>query len=145
LTYAWQGTESANFGGEPFGTYYNPQTGKAQKNGEHFLSRISAFEEKNGKTHSLVNTSDITEAKEFILKEKSLGPKEKEERLTYFHDDIERMKISVACNECHSTNTILDFNKLGFNERKTKELVYLNLKGLVTKYTIFHFPSLFNR
>ncbi|KKL21084.1 hypothetical protein LCGC14_2449020, partial [marine sediment metagenome] len=29
--------------------------------------------------------------------------------------DIVKKEISVACDECHSTNSILDFNKLGFD------------------------------
>ena len=145
LTYEWEDTENANFSGEPFGTYYNPHTGKAHKNGEHFLSRIGAFEAKEGKKRSLINTWDIDKANRFVVKEKGLKPEEKEERLTYFHQDIERKEISAACNECHSANSILDFSKLGFSEKKTKDLVYLNLKGLVTKYKTFYFPHLFDR
>ena len=145
LTYEWENTENANFSGEPFGTYYNPQTGKAHKNGEHFLSRIGAFEARKGKRRSLINTWDIDKANRFVVEEKGLKPEEIEERLTYFHQDIERKDISTACNECHSAKSILDFSKLGFSDKKTKDLVYLNLKGLVTKYKTFYFPHLFDR
>jgi hypothetical protein len=72
-----------------------------------------------------------------------LKPDEREKELAYFHKDIEKKEISVACNECHSVNGILDFNKLGFDEKKTKDLIYLNIKGLVTKYKTFYFPNLF--
>lgn len=53
------------------------------------------------------------------------------------------MEISAACDECHSQNGILDFQKLGFSERKANDLRYLNIKGLVTKYDTFYIPNLF--
>ena len=143
LTYEWEDTENATFSGEPFGTYYNPQTGKADKHDEHFISRIAAFAEEKGKKRSLMNTREIGKANEFVRKEKSLKPEEKEEELAYFHQDIERKEISVACDECHSSHSILDFSKLGFSEKKTQDLIYLNIKGLVTKYKTFYFPKLF--
>jgi hypothetical protein len=144
LTYEWKDTENAEFSGEPFGTYYNPQTGKADKHDEHFISRIAAFAAEKGEKRSLMNTRDIGKANEFVLKEKSLKPEEKKEKLAYFHQDIERKEISVACDECHSANSILSFSNLGFNEKKTKDLIYLNIKGLVTKYKTFYFPKLFS-
>jgi hypothetical protein len=92
-----------------------------------------------------MNTWDTAKAKEFILKEKNLNPDEKNKALDYFHRDIEKKEISVACDECHSSHSILNFNKLGFDRKKTKDLIYLNIKGLVTKYKVFYFPHLFGQ
>lgn len=142
LTYDWKNTKNAKFSGEPFGTFYNPQTGKAQET-ENFISRIAAFTTEKGKRRLIMNTRDIGKAKEYNLQEKKLNPEKKEKELTFFHRDIDRKEISVACNECHSVNSILDFHKLGFSEKKTKDLIYLNIKGLVTKYKTFYFPDLF--
>ncbi len=142
LSYEWESSESAEFSGAPFGTFYNPQTKKARKS-KHFISRITAFAPQNGKNRSLTNTWDTAKAKAYVRKEKNLKPDEKEKELTFFHKDIEKKEISVACNECHSANGILDFNKLGFDEKKTKDLIYTNIKGLVTKYKTFYFPNLF--
>jgi hypothetical protein len=144
ITYEWKTSEDADFIGKPFGTFYNPKTREAQKD-EHFISRIAAFTTKNGKKQSLMNTWDTAKAKAFALKEKSLelDEKMKEKELAYFHKATEEKEISVACNECHSTNSILDFDKLGFDDKKTKDLIYLNIKGLVTKYKTFYFPDLF--
>ena len=143
LSYEWESSENAEFSGIPFGTHYNPLTKKALKHSLHFISRIAAFETKNGKRHALMNTRDTAQAKAFVLKEKNLNPDEKKYELTYFHRDIEKKEISVACDECHSTTSILDFNKLGFDQKKTKDLIYLNIKGLVMKYKTFYFPKLF--
>jgi hypothetical protein len=142
ITYEWKTSEDAEFIGKPFGTFYNPKTGEAQK-GEHFISRIAAFTTKNGEKQSLMNTWDTAKAEAFTLKEKSLEPDEKMKELAYYHKETEEKEISVACNECHSTNSILDFDKLGFDDKKTKDLIYLNIKGLVTKYKTFYFPKLF--
>jgi hypothetical protein len=142
ISYEWESSEKAEFSGTPFGTFYNPQTKNAHKS-KHFISRIAAFATRNGEKRSLTNTWDTSRAKTYVGKEKSLKPDEKEKELAYFHKDIEKKEISVACNECHSKNSILDFQKLGFDEKKTKDLIYLNIKGLVTKYKTFYFPHLF--
>jgi hypothetical protein len=144
LSYEWHDTENADFSGEPFGTYYNPHTSRAQPS-EHFISRIAAFTSEKGKKRALMNTWDTAKADEFMLKEKNLNPDEKNKALAYFHRDIEKKEISVACDECHSSHSILDFSKLGFDRKKTKDLIYLNIKGLVTKYKVFYFPHLFGQ
>lgn len=143
LVYDWEDTENADFSGEPFGTYFNPHTNKAHKADEHFISRIAVFSLTKGKKQGLMNTQDTVAANEFMLREKNLKPDAKKKELNYFHRDIERKEISVACNECHSTESILDFKKLGFDEFRTRHLICINIKGLVTKYKVFYFPRLF--
>ena len=142
ITYEWHDTENAEFSGKPFGTFYNPLTREARP-GEHFISRIAAYATEKGKKRALMNTWDTAKANEFMLKEKDLNPDEKKKEFTFFHQDIEKKEISVACDECHSSHSILDFDKLGFDEKKTNHLIYLNIKGLVTKYKVFYFPQLF--
>jgi len=138
----WNGAEIAEFSGEPYGTFYNPNLKKARKS-KHFISRISVFLPVGGQKKSLVNTQDSVEAKDFVRSVTSLMPAEKEKRLEFFHRNINRKEISVACDECHSASSILDFQKLGFDEKTTNNLVNLNIKGLVTKYKTFYFPKLF--
>ena len=144
LSYEWESSENAVFSGKPFGTFYNPLTKNVHKD-SHFISRIAAFTASNGKKRSLTNTWDSAKAKTFLGKEKNLKPDAKKKELAYFHKDIEKKEISVACNECHSSNSILNYKKLGFDEKKTKDLIYLNIKGLVTKYKTFYLPHLFDR
>jgi len=145
LVYDWEDTENADFSGEPFGTYYNPRTSKAHKADEHFISRIAVFSLDGGKKKGLVNVEDTGAAREFMVAQKKLQPEAEKEKLTFFHRDIQRKEITVACNECHSTDSILDFEKLGFDQKKTKHLIYINIKGLVTKYKVFYFPKLFEK
>ena len=142
ITYEWHDTENADFSGKPFGTYYNPHTREAQPS-EHFISRLAAYAAEKGKMRALMNTWDTAKAGEFMLQEKDLNPADKKKEFAYFHRDIEKKEISVACDECHSSHSILDFDKLGFDEKEANHLIYLNIKGLVTKYKVFYFPHLF--
>ncbi len=144
LLYDWEDSENADFIGEPFGTYFNPHTNKTHKADEHFISRIAVFSLDKGKKQRLMNTQDTMAAREFMSARDKFTMDIKKQKLSYFHRDIERKEVSVACNECHSTESILDFKKLGFDEFKTKHLIYINIKGLVTKYKVFYFPKLFD-
>lgn len=144
ISYEWADSENAQFVGKPFGTHFNPKTDRAEKP-EDFISRIAVYFSNNGKKQSLMNTRDISKAKKYMLEEKNSGEGVDAKQLKYFHRDINKKEISVACNECHSSNSILDFKRLGFDEKKEKNLIYLNIKGLVTKYKTFYFPNLFGK
>jgi|GEM_PF-379175 len=142
FTYHWKDTENADFSGQPFGTYYNPKTQTAHKS-EHFLSRIAVYVKNDGERQLTFNPADTRKAKEFLLKEKNLTNDQRTDALNYFHRDIAKKEISVACDECHSFHSILDFKQLGFSEKTATNLKSLNIKGLVTKYKTFYFPDLF--
>jgi len=145
LVYDRKDTENADFSGEPFGTYFNPRTNRAHKADEHFISRIAVFSMDGGKKKELIDVEDAEDARKFMAVKNKLQPEVAKEKLRYFHRNVEKKEISVACNECHAANGILDFEKLGFDEKKTKDLVYINIKGLVTKYKVFYFPQLFDK
>jgi len=158
FTYHWKDTENADFSGQPFGTFYNPQT---QTSGEpfgtydspqtqtarksaHFLSRIAVYVKNDGDRQLTFNPADTRKAKEFLQQEKSLTQAQRADALDYFHRDTAKKEISVACDECHSFHSILDFKELGFSEKTATNLKSLNIKGLVTKYKTFYFPDLFS-
>jgi hypothetical protein len=141
VTYDWNDTENATFSGEPFGTFYNPKTEKTLTS-EHFISRIAVFAKDNGNRKLVIDSEDIRQAKEFVLKEKNMSADQKAKALDYFHRQTAKKEISVACDECHSTKSILNFQQLGFDEKTTNHLMLLNIKGLVTKYETFYFPQM---
>lgn len=166
LIYEWKVPERVEFSGGPYGTHNESEVAKtresenlisrmlrifpSQKNQsrgaretEYFISRIAVFSVEKGEKRILINTWDTRKAIAFKAGEKSLNQEEKEKALQYFHKDIAKKEISVACNECHSPTGILDFKKLGFEEKKIKDLQYLNIKSLVTKYDVFYLPNLF--
>jgi hypothetical protein len=165
LQFSWKEPEHFEYAGEPYGTITH-HTGhnsnrviqemlkmspeiikpKAQtgKNGA-LISRIALFSKNGGNKKILMNTKDCDMAKEYMSKESSLSEKEKKESFELFHKDIARKEVSVACNECHVPDGMIDFAKLGFNESTSNDLKYLNIKSLVTKYETFYFPNLFGR
>jgi hypothetical protein len=140
VTYDWNNTENATFSGEPFGTFYNPKTAKTLTS-EHFISRIAVFAKDDGHRELVIDSEDIRQAKEFVLTEKKLTADQKAKALDYFHRQTAKKEISVACDECHSSKSILNFRQLGFDEKTTNHLILLNIKGLVTKYETFYFPQ----
>lgn len=165
VTYDWKDPEPFEFIGEPYGTHSRRESSdkpvseslisrmlkifsSQDDSGEtpktvHLISRIAVFSEEKGEKKILMNTADNEKAREFKERGKNLDPLENKRDLEYFHRDTARKEISVACNECHSPDGMLDFEKLGFNAKKTKDLQYMNIKSLLTKYDTFIIPNLF--
>lgn len=141
VSYGWVDSENVRFSGPPFGSYFNPHTGTVHKT-RNYISRIGLFIQNNGQKQLLTESADTPRAKAFLRLEKDMPPAEKKAKLMFFHRHIEEMKIRVACNECHAAGGMLDFRKLGFDAKKTDQLMHLNIKGLATKYKVFYFPQL---
>jgi hypothetical protein len=167
VTYNWKSPEVFEFTGEPYGTVKKREIPKAKKTEnviskmlkifshediegqtvttEYLLSRIAAYSVEKSRKNLLLNTEDNEKAKSYLAREKDLSQEKKEEELQYFHRDIARKEISVACNGCHSPDGMLDYVGLGFNKTRTKDLEYMNIKSLVTKYDVFYLPNLFGQ
>jgi hypothetical protein len=143
LTYDWSSSDDVDFVGDYYGTRFYPQAADTNKL-EHYLARITVLNLVNGEKISRINTWDTRRAKEYQQKESFLSLAEKKDQMVYFHKDIAKKGISVACEECHSENSILDFKELGFSELKSRELININLKGLVSKYETFFLPQMFH-
>ena len=165
LLYDWKKPEEFEFTGEPYGTHEKKEVNaqeradsvvsrmlkildeekESAKTGhiKHFISRIAVYRTEDGKNKLFINTEDNQKAAGFLKKEKKLSKADREKELIFFHSHIAKKEISVACDECHSPKGIIDFEKLGFSANKAKDLQYLNIKGLVTKYDTFYIPNLF--
>ncbi len=167
ITFDWKEPELFEYTGEPYGTHEKRRVkmkrepenviskmlkifdrenneGETHRT-EHLLSRIAVYSIANGKKQLLINTRDCEKAEEYKAREKNLLPEEKATELAYFHSDIARKEVSVACNDCHVPDGMLDFRQLGFNEKRAKDLEYMNIKSLVTKYDVFYLPNLFGQ
>ena len=144
FTYDWKETDNAYFGGEPFGTYFVPKRKSAHKL-DHLIFRIALFVKNNGKKQLIVDPEDTVKAQNYRYSEKDLTPDQKAKGLDYFHRHIAKKEISIACDECHSDHSILDYKQLGFDAMKTNHLVTMDIKGLVTKYKTFYLPELLGK
>jgi hypothetical protein len=132
-------TENAVFEGIPYGTTYDP--GLRNGKDEHFISRIAPYERRGEEKHLLMNTWDAKKAEAFEA-DPAADPSKAEEQLAFFHREVQRRGISVACDECHSRDGMLNLSALGFSRNEIDNLTQLNIKGLVTKYKTFYFPHL---
>lgn len=144
LNYEWVSSYAIQFVGEPFGSYFMPHPERKKQN-KHTLSRIAVYQTAKGKKESLINTWDTHKARLFMTTEGKMAAKDRKAKLDYFHKDIAKKEVSVACNGCHAATGIMDFEMLGFEEKKADHLVNINLKGLVSKYKTFYLPHLFPR
>lgn len=144
LTYQWKEPDNVVFEGESYGSYFKPKAA-VKKGSDKLISRIGAFAVVGGAGKHVDHAEDLEKARNFLKGQNKTDRNGMKQELKYFHRNINRKKISVACNECHSENGILDFNSLGFDEKKAKDLTYINIKGLVTKYKTFYLPNLFGK
>jgi hypothetical protein len=69
-----------------------------------------------------------------------LTPEQRDGVKNQFHVNVKGK--GHDCKTCHSEKGILDFQKLGFDENRTMDLVQLNVKGMLTKYEEFFLPDL---
>lgn len=143
LDYAWYQAEPAEFNGKPFGSYFHPQAGKTM-DPTRFITRIAVFDASAKGRRLLHHTGDRQKAREFNQRAHTADRHAAAQQMAYFHRDIHKKSISLACEECHTTHGgVLDFRKLGFDPVKTNKITLLNLKGLVTKYRTFYLPKIF--
>lgn len=142
LSYEWISTDNIEFVGEPFGSYFKPHPDQAQQR-KNVISRISVYQTSNGKKESLINVRDVPNSRLFLKVQDEMEASARKKELDDFHKDMAKKEVSVACNGCHATTGIMDFEKLGFDEKKAYNLANMNLKGLVNKYKIFYIPHLF--
>ncbi len=166
VTYSWNMQENVEFAGEPFGTYsqntdkenpmlrniksylstilkdYVPRKYLPKVNTEtdYSISRIAVYSDQG---RPLMNTWDTERALYYQKRKKNFSPEAQKRQLKTFHKDIAQVQISVACEECHTPDGIMDFSRLGFDKIMVNKLKNLNIKGLATKYKTFYFPNLF--
>ncbi len=165
FAYDWNDPEEFEYTGEPYGTHQKQEVKDKKTSSsvitrmlnilsdketpdedvkvKHLISRIAVYKVKGNEKSLFINTQDNAKAAEYLENEKSMGGSAKEKEMKFFHRDIAKKEISVACNDCHSPKGILDYPKLGFDKNRIQDLQYLNIKGLVTKYETFYIPNLF--
>ena len=143
LDYAWYQPQHADFKGKPFGSYFRSEIGKTI-DPTRSITRIAVFDTSAGSSQLLHHTQDRQKAEAFQQHDHSDDRDAEAKQMEYFHRNIQKKRVSLVCEECHSVPGILDFKKLGFDQVKTNKITLLNLKGLVTKYENFYLPKMFD-
>lgn len=142
LVYKWYSPVEEDPEGPFFGTSYDPETGEMET-GKNRFAKIAPFYKKNGELESTLHTKQTLLARDYVRVRDELSPQQREGMTKRFHVDIREK--GPECHTCHDEEGILDFEKLGFSEKRISDLESLSIKGLITKYDEFYLPDLFDQ
>lgn len=140
LFYKWHNPFDENPTGPFLNTSYDPETGNLIEVEDKF-SKITPFFIKGVRLESAIQSQDAPLAKDFVKVRDKLTPEQREGVKNKFHLNIKPK--GHECKTCHSKQSILEFERLGFSENRIADLEQLNVKGMLTKYEIFYLPDLF--
>ena len=139
ITYSWydMGIDDETTRGPKFGTHYDEATGMLEGTKNH-ISKITPTLHVAGQEELLFMSQDHPMARDYLRVKDDLTPGDREVAKKRFHGEIDGK--GWACNECHRKDGILNFEELGFSERRREELENLEIVGLFEKYEVFHLP-----
>ena len=140
IVYKWYSPVETHPKGPFFGTAYDPETGELEMEHAHF-SKIAPFHEKNDALTPIVQMGERDLAKQYMEIRDQFTPEQRKSETQRFHEGIGEKGLD--CQACHATDGILDFEALGFTDKRITDLEGLNIKGIITKYDEFYLPDLF--
>jgi hypothetical protein len=140
VVYKWYNPSDADPQGPFLGTRYDPSTGNLMQV-DDLISKIAPYFEKDEKIESAIQIQDAPLAKDYMKVRDQLTPEQRDGVKKKFHLNI--TPKGHDCNTCHSKDSILDYEKLGFADNRILDLQQLNIKGMMTKYEEFYLPNLF--
>ena len=140
VVYKWYNPSKEDPSGPFFGTSYDPDTGRLAA-GSDLLSKIAPYFQKEGQLVSAIQIQDAPLARDFVKVRDTLTPEQRDVFKMKFHENIKPK--GHECEVCHSKTGVLDFKALGFTADRAVDLQQMNIKGMITKYEVFHLPALF--
>lgn len=142
IVYQWYSPLEDYPQGPFYGTSYNSDTGFLSP-GKNQIAKIAPYFklENSNQLQLAVQTQNAPIARDFMKVRDKLSPEEREGIKNKFHEDIKPK--GHECLKCHSENSILDFNKLGFSKIRAANLKKLAVVGMIEKYKSFYLPELF--
>ena len=138
--YRWYSPLDENPEGPFLGTSYDPETGNLVEVEDKF-SKITPFFLEGVRLELAVQEQDAPLAKDYMQVRDELTPEQREGVKNKFHVNIKEK--GHECKTCHSKESILKLETLGFSENRIADLEQLNVKGMLTKYGEFYLPDLF--
>jgi hypothetical protein len=140
VVYKWYNPFEENPKGPFFGTSYDAESG-ALVEVEDLISKIAPYLAKGDQLESEIQKQDAPLAKDYMKVRDKLTPEQRDSVKNKFHVGIKPK--GHECKICHSKDSILQFSKLGFDDKRILDLEQLNVKGMITKYEVFYLPNLF--
>ncbi len=142
IVYQWYSPLADYPQGPFYGTSYDVDTGLLSP-GEDQLARIAPYfkPENTNRLEIAVQVQDAPLARDFVKIRDQLSPEQREGIKNKFHENIKPK--GHECLKCHTEDSILDFEKLGFSEIRTANLKKLGVVGMIEQYERFYLPELF--
>lgn len=142
IVYKWYNPLEDFPQGPFYGTSYDVDTGLLSP-GRDQIARIAPYfkPENSERLELAVQVQDAPMARDFVRVRDELSPEQREGIKNKFHENIKPM--GHKCLQCHSQDSILDLEKLGFSESRAANLKKLGVVGMIEKYERFYLPELF--
>lgn len=139
--YDWIQAKDVEFQGDAFGEFYTPKQ-KITEKPKSTLSRIAPYGVREGKQQALINTWDTDGAIKVCSSKSRLGKDEMAVEISHYHRDVVKMERTTACEECHSSQSLIDFRAIGFSKERTENLINQNIRNIIKKYKVFYMPAM---
>lgn len=138
VDYKWDSGKEVEFKGRPYGNFFDNKTNKRSAAVKR-ISKLTSYVEDDGKVRPTI----------LILKEianKAITHADNETingRDDLWHRHIVKIDLKLVCKTCHTSDSIIDFTKLGYNGKRTGELTSKNVVTIISDKKVFHLPKVF--
>lgn len=139
IVYKWYNPLDPDPPGPFYGTSYDPDTGSLSL-GKDLISKIAPYYKQDDKVWSAIEIQDAPMARDFMKVRDRLTPEQRQGITNKFHEDIKPK--GHECNRCHTENSILDYEQLGFVDNRADNLRKLVVVGMIQKYESWYLPEL---
>ncbi len=139
VNYQWLDPEGSDISKGHYGTSYHPLSGSLLR--LNLQSRIAPFKVEEGERIFLNEDKNTPLAQDYLRIKDTLSDEEKDFVKKNFHKNIK--PVGYTCKECHTAKGKLDFEALGFSEKRRLDLENLSVSGMMTRYETFYLPQLF--
>ena len=140
VVYQWYNPLNPTPKGPFFGTDYAGDTGELIEI-EDKLSKMAPYFRTPGGLESAIWTQDAPVARDYVKIRDKLSPEQRDGVKKKFHIRIKPKGFD--CQKCHADKSIINFKELGFSDKRTVDLIRLNISGMITKYETFYLPNLY--
>ena len=142
IVYKWYNPLEDFPQGPFYGTSYDVDTGLLSP-GKDQIARIAPYfkPQNSNRLELAVQVQDAPMARDFVKIRDKLSPEQRAGIKNKFHENIK--PTGHKCLQCHSQDSLLDLEKLGFSEFRAANLKNLGVDGMIEKYELFYMPELF--
>lgn len=110
----------------------------------NYNARIIPWLKKSDDALSIINLSDIDDARDLLDSAAEITEQGRKARLNIMHNKVTDKPL--ACDACHTEkDNAFSYADLGYPQVRVRQLMDTAIAGMISKYKQFHFPNLFIR